>query len=356
MNSSARFRLAGVVAAVILPMFARSAAAGEKNTDRRAALETLGRADPDRALAVARELILTRDEQAFYNSFFAELAAHDPAAAVSKLVRVPAGDARERALRAVADTWAAKDLPVALAWAQKLEAGDRAVAVEAVLVVMAASDPRRALKLGRENLSGAALERVLTTALPALAVSDPRATAALVGSLPPGETQTAAAFEVVRALAAQSPAEALAWMGTLPAGPAQRAVLNNILDVWVAQDASAAGGYVAQMPAGPARGAAVEYVAGLLAKVDPPGAARWARALATASERNRAVIMISSTWAQRDPVVAAQWVMAETSGSPDALRGVLSYWTLRDPAAAHAWLAAANLSPEIKAALAAPAR
>lgn len=319
-------------------------------------LGALGTTGPDRALTVARELVSNREERSFYNALFAQLAATDPAAAVGRLALVPPGDARERAVRALTDTWAAADLPAALAWAEKLEAGDRAPAMEAVLMALASTDPRRAVELARENLSGAALDRTLTTAIQALTRSDPPAAAAIVSSLPPGEAQAMAAFEVARALAARAPGEALAWMQTLPAGPTQRTVLNNILEVWVAQDPSAAGQYVAQMGAGPARDAAVEHAARLLAGADPIQAARWARALAGESEWNRAAVVISSTWAQRDPAAAAQWVMTEASAAPAALRGVLSYWRLRDPAAARDWLAAANLSPELKARLLAPPR
>lgn len=214
-------------------------------------LDALGRIEPERALAVARDLASNRDERAFYNSLFAQLAATDPAAAVARLPLVPRGDARERAVRALSDTWAAADVVAALAWAQDLDPVDRPLAMEAVLMAMAPNDPRRAIDLARENLTGPALDRTLITAIGALALRDPRAAATIVISLPPGETQAMVAFDVARALAARAPGEALAWMQTLPAGPMQRSVLNNILEVWATQDAAAAGQYVAQLPAGP---------------------------------------------------------------------------------------------------------
>lgn len=295
-------------------------------------LAALGRQDPDRALALAGELVTTREQRAIYSLLFAQLAAADPAAAVRRLAAVPAGGSRDDALRALADGWARADLPAALAWARQLDPADRMPAMESVLVALAAADPLRVFDLARQTLTGAAFDRTVAAALQSLVRTDPRGAAAFVPALAPGEAQTQATLMVARALAAQDPDAALAWSKTLPAENLQSLALHNILDLWGAKDPAAAGRYVAQLAPGPTQDAASEYVARLLTAADPAGAIAWAEALAAPSARDRALVNIASTWAQTAPATAARWAnsLGTADLRADALRGALSYWMQQD--------------------------
>ncbi len=320
-------------------------------------LDVIGHRDPDRALALAAELVSTREQQAFYNAFFARLAADDPAAAVSRLAQVPAGDSRDRAVRALAEGWGGVDLPAALAWAEKCDPSDRGPAMEAVLSLLVLSDPLRAIALAGRTLTGAALERTVGTALPTLALNDPPAAAAILSRLPASDALGMVALDVARAYAAQDAAAALAWTRTLPEGQGRDLALINVLEVWVRHDPAAAGQHVAHMSPGPVQVAAALRLARSLATIDPQQAVVWAQALADASARSQSLAIVASTWAQRDPASAARWA-ATTPGLPaEALIGAVSHWNLQDPAAAQKFvrdLATEILPPETKARLLAP--
>lgn len=312
------------------------------------ALGTIGKRDPDRALKLARDLVVTREQRAFYNQLFAELAAQDPVAAATRLALVPAGDSRERALRALADGWAAADWPAALAWAQKLDSADRAPAMEAVIAALVEAEPVRAIEFARQTLTGAAFNRTVAAAVESLAQSDPRAAAGHMDLLPPGEAQTRAVLAVVRVLATQDPAQALAWTATLPADGLRRLALNHTLDFWARSDPAAAGFYVAGLTPGPAQAGAAEHLARLWARTSPESAVAWAGALADDSARRAALVSVASAWAQRDPAAAVHWAAGGPVDSPAALEGALSYWVQLDPGAAREFVRL-NLAGETQA-------
>jgi hypothetical protein len=322
------------------------------------ALAAIGRTDPDRALALAAELAKTREERAIYSALFAQLAAADPVGAAARLSLVPAGEGRGNALRALADGWAHADLPAALAWAQKLNPTDRAPAMETVITTLVATDPLRAVDLAQQNLSGAAFERTLLSALQALARTDPKSAAALVSTLAPGEARTQASYFVARALATESPSGAMAWAQTLPVGEVRARVLNNILDIWAAKDPVAAGQEVVKMAGGAEQEMTAAHLATLLA-ANPPSAIAWAQSLANEAARSAAVVNLASAWAQRDPSAAARWAgsLEPVDVRNTALNGAISYWVLQDSDAARNYIfglsgetqvsAAAHLAPAL---------
>ena len=315
------------------PMPATTPEPPGRAADIRAPLDVIGRQDPDRALVLARERVVTREQRAFYSSLFAQLTAADPAAAVSRLALVPAGESRDYALRALADGWAARDLPAALAWAQQLAAPDRAPALEAVLVALAPVDPKQAMDIARQTLTGAALDRTLTAALQSLTAVNPAEAGALVRTLAPGEVQTRAALDVARALTEQSPAEALAWAGSLSAGKAQDLALVHILEVWAAGHPRDAGNHVVALPPGSLQETAAGRVARVWGAADPVGALAWAQTLVSEETRSGALVTIASAWAQRDPAAAVHWAAATPTLAGEALSGALSYWVQQDAGA-----------------------
>src|SRR5882672_4892702 len=107
-------------------------------------LDAMGRRDPTRTLTLARALAVTREERAFYGSFFARVARDDVPSAVRLLDLVPEGEGRENAVRALADAWAPVDFAAAFAWAQGLAApAGRSAAIESTLAALGAVDPSR---------------------------------------------------------------------------------------------------------------------------------------------------------------------------------------------------------------------
>jgi hypothetical protein len=305
-------------------------------------LPEIAKADAERALALAREMISNREQLAVYNVLFDQLAQGDVARAKRALDLVPAGEGRENAVRALATKWASRSFDEALAWAGSLNNTDeRSAAVESALLVLSPNDALRAITLAQQFLSGPALERSLTGSLRRLTRHDPFAAASLVTQLPSGNPQTAAALDVARALATKEPETAINWIRTLPAGELQSLALNNVIDIWSAKDPATAKRYVSEMPAGAALDSASGQLARDLAATDPRAAIAWASDISNASAQDEAVVAIASTWARTDPADATRWAATLPTDSParmQALKGALSYWALQDTAAAGAFV------------------
>lgn len=303
-------------------------------------LETVASKDPERALALAGELAKTRDQLAIYSSLFAQFAQQDVHLAAQRLARVPTGQARENAVRALSDFWVRTDFSAALTWAQGLtEPTDRATALEVVFTELAVKDPLQAIDLAQKSLTGSALDRTVFSALQKLTETDPRAASGLVKLLPPGEMQTLAAVEVARALASQNAEAALAWAKTLPTDAVRSLAMKRALEIWATTDLPAASRYVATLPAGPEQTTAAATLALPLAAADPKNALSWAQALPATETRRSALAVIADTWAQHDASAATRWVAEQPSSTldtlaPQTLNAALSYWVLQDAVAA----------------------
>ncbi|PTX95702.1 hypothetical protein [Opitutus sp. ER46] len=314
------------------------------------ALDTLVRTDPDAALALAGELATNRDQRAGYSVIFAVLAQQDPAAAARRLARVPGGEARELALRAVAAAWARRNSTAALGWAEGLADDDREMAVESVLADLVHADPLRVIEVAQRSLHGEALARTLTAALHGLVRTDPVAASAIVPLLPAGEGQVVAAAAVARALVAKSPAEAVSWVNGLTNDTARRTAMARLLETWTATDAEAAGRHVASLP--PAQQATdAPVVAGIMAAKNEQAALAWAQALSTAEAQGVALAAAANAWSQRDGAAASRWVADNAARlgerTPETLQAALSYWILQDAAAAQRFVGA--LAPALQA-------
>ena len=305
------------------------------------ALPALCQTDPQRAFILAASIATTREQQIVYHVMLDQLAKRDLPAAVGWLQSVPAGPARENALRTVADNWSVQDMAGALDWAKNLEdAGERATATESILSSLATTDPQRTIDLASQNLAGGSRDRVLEKSLKALTAMNPQAAADAVGKLPAGELQNDVAMAVARALAEQDPSVAAAWVQTLPA-EAQAIALDNTLDMWLKQDALAAGKYVSAMPAGSAQDAAATHLAEDWAVKDSAAAINWAESLSNASAQDAAVVSLASGWARIDPAAAVRWTAglpADYAARIPALRGAYSYWELSEAKAAENYL------------------
>ncbi len=319
-------------------------------------LEHLSRRDPARALTIAGELAVTRDDRNVYSMLFDRFARENVSRAIVQLKLVPTGEARDNALRALTDAWVRADPAAALAWAQQLaDPADRNIALESALRDLAMRDPARAITAVQESLTGPGVERILQFAFQILASKDPTQASQLLLAIPPGDVQTLSAMDVARALAMRDIPAALVWARTIPIDFTQWLALTSILSVWAQKDPMAAARYVVEMPAGPG----VDYIAGQFAAVvalKPQDAILWAEALPSITARNAAFVTIASSWAQRSPVDAIRWAES-LEGEPlrtNAMTGVHSLWRMLDPRAAQEWLAAAKLPSATKAKILAP--
>lgn len=321
------------------------------------AISVVARTDVDRALALARELAITREQRAIYNALFAQLATSDLAAAVQRLATVPGGSARMNALRAVADVWAARDAEAVLAWGEKFtDSADRTIAMEAALAGLARQSPQRAIALAQEKLGGASLQQAILAFVPRLIESDPVVAAQVVAALPSGETKMLVAAEVARTVGVTAPRQALTWADALADAAARQVARRAALEAWALNDPVSASLYVAAMPTDAAQVAAAEQVARVLGGKSPAQAVAWVQTLPSVDARQAAAIYTASSWAQSDPSGAAHWAsnLVVSEGRVAALRGVLSHWVRSDAAATQTFVASlsSDLQPAAAAAIA----
>ncbi len=310
--------------------------------------------DPEAAVRLAAELATTREQQLIFSELFAQFVADVPSTAVRRLAAVPAGPARENAVRALAEGWARNDFNAALTWARTITGPEREIALQSAISELLPTDPLRAIQLAQESLAGGSFDRLMAQAVHQLIVTDPPSAAALVPHLPGGEAQTLAAADVARALAAKDPSGALAWARTLAEGMARDVAVARAVEALAATDPAAAGREVLSLPPGETQRHAAQAVATALAANNPEQALRWAQELPPGEARGAALSAATDAWARQSPAAAAAWVAAQTDiaqgGGTEPLRAALSYWILQDASAAREFVA--TLPPASQAAAA----
>jgi hypothetical protein len=175
---------------------------GQEYTDgARMVLERLQSSDPERAVALMRELVTRPDEMHLYNHVFAQLAADSPATAVRLADQVPEGEPRSNAIRAVASVWAQSDVESALNWgASLLLESERELAVESALLARADEDPQGALDAARQYLKGESLRRVLEPACLSLIEKNPQVASQTLKTIPSSMLSKRVITEMARAM------------------------------------------------------------------------------------------------------------------------------------------------------------
>jgi hypothetical protein len=219
-----------------------------------ALLKDVGQRDPRRALALAKKLAVTSEQLVVYSVLFDQFAADRAADAVPLLDLVPAGEARNYAIRALTTRWAGQDLETALVWAQRLgNAEDRALAVEAVLFDLSVNEPWRA----STACGGAESRRRRDRAhrVPGLRAAEDDRSGPVGGFRPlaAGRRNPDARRAGSRARDGGAGSGASPGMDrqlALPAAEQRATALNNVLDVWLAKSAGAAADYVSRCSGG----------------------------------------------------------------------------------------------------------
>ena len=207
---------------------------------------------------------------------------------------------RQKAVLAIAKSWAKTDFDASLTWAQQLPASqDSSEILQNVIATLAESDPQKAATLALE-MPGRI--RMLTARQVAeqWVQSDPDGLMAWLAGLPQGYVRTEVLTDISRSLAQANPQKAAELLGSLP--PSRRThFLDDIASSW-AQD-------------------------------DLAGALDWAGRL-EGKERKFALISICQQWAETDPKAAAVYIQ---KARPDVLYTVGWHWGVNDPQAAIEW-------------------
>ncbi len=238
---------------------------------------------------------------------FARWAELDPAAAARYAQLLPksanAGFLRRTALT----SWAEKDLPAALAWAQSLEKGDaRNDSIAAVAGQLAKRDPNGALKLIAENFAGRDAANAYDNVFSAWAENDfPAAYAAAQGITDPG-MRTRAMRAALNQRVDSDPRMVLEVLREAKLSELRWDIGNRAMTRWLERDLSAARDYALALPAGEMRDQGMQAVAREMGRLDPNGALDWLRELPDNSSRDDAIQALFSTWAGSDSKAAIE--------------------------------------------------
>jgi hypothetical protein len=128
-------------------------------------LDRLQLSQPERAVAVAGELVTRHEEMHLYNRLFSALASSNPSMGVRLLDQVPEGTPRANTIRALASTWSQTDPESAWNWAVNLpQATEAQLAGQSALSILAAQNPAEAIERAKLYLTGEALKTVIEQA------------------------------------------------------------------------------------------------------------------------------------------------------------------------------------------------
>jgi hypothetical protein len=296
----------------------------------------------------------------------------DPAAAMSWIESLPAGDARNRAYdsyeidvhglgaagaRALLDSVTSEkykenlanriaqqlieDSPAeALQWVESLPEGEvRENALQPVVSEWASRDPAQAAQYISTISDGAQKPRMLSYAVGRWADMDPDAAISFVRQLPPGSEQDQAAAAAIRTEARTDPGEAVAWLGTIRdassrarvtsdlvgslahddpttalslatalPGEAQPQAYRNLVRGWAFDHASEAGEWLKTLQPGKARDSAVQAYISVIDGMDAGLATQWAQTIQEPEARANTFVKAFQHWRSEDKNSAIEWL------------------------------------------------
>jgi len=268
----------------------------------------------------------------------------DPSAAVRMVEALPPGQNRTEAAAAMVGEWARRDFAAALAWAEKQ--GDREIVVGQAISTGAEFHPKEAADAA-VRLVGPKDSTSYTTVYSvaaSLARSDPAAAAKFLDRFSAMEARRfAITQEVAPRWGATDPVEALVWAQQLPAQERQEAI-RAVLAGWVKSpkgNLAEVREMTRHLPEA-LRPRAIEAVAMAWGEIDPPAAASFAL-----KEAPAALMEVVSRWMVRDEVGALAWArglsdpaardqalfgMSRISGEFDTAKGIRFAEEIREPA------------------------
>ena len=158
--------------------------------------------------------------------------------------------------------------------------------------------------------AGAARDAALKGLCQGLAASQPEQAAAFVASMPPGSAQSDAAVDVVGRWAQQDPNAASQWVAAFPQGQTRERAADGLISAWAVasrQPAEAARWLQAE-PAGSARDRLAQHFVFIIEDTRPDLAAPWVDAFTDEVVRQDHIEQIARAWLTTDPAAARTWL------------------------------------------------
>lgn len=277
-----------------------------------------------------------------------EAAKADEVALRARMLRMPEGAARQRALRLLGEVTAARSAESALSLLAEVPLGERAMVAESAFTTLAQGSVPAARALAARLSDPVVRERAELAVALVLARTDGPAAAAMVEGQSPSARR-----RVWRQVAQSWPLKdgrgLLRWVAGLPdLGEPERA---SLISAWAYElcrkEPSLAKSVLPMFP-DEVRPMYCSMVASRLSKDDLAGTLAWMARLPTQDDRSQALVGLLDEWAAAD-LESARLAVAEW---PDPavrsrLHGILAWeWAKRDAMACLAW--ASTLEPSLR--------
>lgn len=267
-----------------------------------------------------------------------------PAVGAALIQSLPAGEDRQRAIGLFAAAWAAGDANAAFKWARDLPAGfERSHALGSVLPKLATANPNTAAEFYLAEPLQDDTRPYFSSFVRHYAALDLPVAIAWAKKMN-GEMRDSALHEMARQMAGKSPVEAVALtrdISTAGMGQSYREMaLREIFSTWATSDAPAAAAYVEKMPAGRERGYVLSNVTARWMERDPPAAAAWLLALPSGEGSDNAYRLVVNAYLDKNPAQAAAFVekLPVSEQNIRVLNGLVFGWAKIDVDACAAWV------------------
>ncbi len=215
---------------------------------------------------------------------------------------------------------------------------------------MAAADPAWAVSkvsdLGSADLKSAALKSIFSKYVNQGGGND---MTALYNRLPPGDDRRAGAGAIVQLWTPYQPERAAEWVRSIPDADLQTSCYRQLVGVWASQSPSQAAEWLTRQPEGDFWSQEMGRVVQVWARDNPVAASEWLMAQHPPSRQlDPAVSTFAQSISRSDPRTAMSW--ARTISEPQQREQVMvqvgRQWLKTDPGAATGYLLNAGLSPE----------
>lgn len=302
-------------------------------------LEQLAADDPQKAVAYLRTITNHLERRNAITTLTPVLSETDPEQALEMLEslglnRVDGNHAT------VFRAWALRDPEEAWQRALSLPRGSRSLAIQAVMSVRAASDPRGALALALGlPTEGSIKNNSVATVFSVWAQEDPAKAHAAALALTNAGDRNAAMNSVIYHWTQTDPMAALHAVEAMPQNATRRGIIDNIYQTWATQDPLAAAASLRSSSLSPAqKSSGYANVAQAWAQQDPAAALQWAKELPSRQSQSNAIgCVLGVLGSQGGQAALAAWRSLPADMQRDHLQTLVGTWAYNEPGGALAF-------------------
>jgi hypothetical protein len=262
----------------------------------------------DEALELFNSVSSGRGQTAIALNVTSQMADRDLPTALAWADRLPSGAARTQALRTLLDRWAPDDPAAAVAYAAaQPEDTSRTELLRRALGVWGLQDPEAAIAWAKERPAGNERDEIASDALRAVREFDPARALSWLELIDNPNIRNQATTEIIGEIA-QSDGPAAAQLAAKVPGEAQPQAFYSVIRGWAFSDHEGAGNWINTLPAGAPRDSAINAYVSVIDGMDAGLATHWATAIEQPALRDQVTESAFSRWLHEKPEPAQQWL------------------------------------------------